>query len=212
MKPLGATEFDQCVLNISLIHLCNQASHIGQELHKQHYAGAEETDAPMHQLWYEPRWFTIYVPHPDQEYDGLTLEAGLTKGYNIETKVIEDKSNMLYKIPPGGHFVVVLKQKGLNAGYDIAATGIFVRPLAVLSLDVIVDLVAAKYQSIVVKHPIIRNYPTDWERKLRLFINQEIAVEDLPNLVAHVDQELNPDYRPPSWHEVYLAARGFAGV
>lgn len=45
-----------------------------------------------------------------------------------------------------------------------------------------------------------------------MFITQEITIDELPSLVQYVDQALNPDYRPPSWKEVYLAARGFAGV
>ncbi len=63
----------------------------------------------------------------------------------------------------------------------------------------------------VIKHPIIRDYPTDWQQKLNLFLNQDIRSEALPNLVGYVDQALNQDYRPPDWHEVYLSSKGFAG-
>jgi hypothetical protein len=151
------------------------------------------------------------VPHPDQQYDNLTLEEGLTKGYNIEVQPVEDKTKVPYKIPEGGHFVVILKQKGLDDDFGIAATGIFVRPLGVLSLDIIVDLEKAEYQHLLIKHPIIRDYPEGWQQKLTMFINQEIRSEDLPNLVGYVDQAINRDYRPPSWKEVYLSERGFTG-
>jgi hypothetical protein len=133
-------------------------------------------------------------------------------GYNIEVKNIADSSDIPYKIPEGGQFVVVMRQKGLDAGFAIAATGIFIRPLALLRLDLIMDLTTAEYQSIVVKHPVIRDYPSNWEDKLNQFLDQTLPYAGLPNLVGHVDQALNPDYRPPGWDEVHRAAKGFAGV
>ncbi|MEO0406714.1 MAG: hypothetical protein AAF289_05125 [Cyanobacteria bacterium P01_A01_bin.135] len=59
-----------------------------------------------------------------------------------------------------------------------------------------------------VKHPIIRDYPQDWETKLRLFLQREISDDTLPRLVSHVDSGLNQDYRSPRWHEVYQAGDG----
>jgi hypothetical protein len=207
---LNLSKFDQCVFNMSLINLCNQSSHVGQTVWQQHNPWHE--DEPTRDLWRNLHQLTLHIPHPDQQYEGITLEAGLTQGYNIEVKTVSDRNRLPYNIPEGGQFVVVMKQKGLDAEFEIAATGIFVRPLAVLSLDWIVDRHQATYQAIVVKHPVIRDYPSGWEDQLRRFLQQEIPYEALPNLVRYVDQTLNLDYRPPSWSEVRLAAQGFAGV
>lgn len=211
-RILGATQFDQQVLNISLINICNQESYVSQEMRKHYNAWQDDADEPTENPWLHLHQLTIYVPHPEQLYEQMTLEEGLTKGYNVEVKPIEDKSQLPYKIPEGGHFVVVMKQKGIDADFGIAATGIFVRPLAVLYLDIILDLEKAEYQSIAVKHPIIRDYPEGWEKKLKQFINQEIRGEDLPNLVRYVDQAFNRDYRPPSWDGIHLIASRFSGV
>lgn len=209
---LGATQFDQRVLNISSINICDRESYVGQEMRKRYNAWKDENDEPTQNPWAHLHQFTIYVPHPDQLYEETTLEEGLTKGYNIEVKLVEDKSELPYKIPAGGHFVVVMKQKGLDADFAIAATGIFVRTLAVLYLDIIVDLEKGEYQPIAVKHPIIRDYPIGWEDKLKQFLNQEIKDEDLPNLVQYVDRAFNRDYRAPDWDEINLIATRFAGV
>lgn len=212
MRTLATTQFDQCVLNMALIHLCNSESEVGQEMRKGYHDRRDETDEPSSNPWLDLHQFTIYVPHPDQHYEGVSLGASLNKGYNIEVQPVLDRSRIPYIIPTGAQFVVVFKQKQLNGDFGIAATGLFVRPLAVLKLDIIVDMQKPEYQTIAVKHPILRDYPTGWEHKLQLFINQELRSEDLPNLVGHVDQALNPDYRSPSWDEVHLAAKGFAGV
>lgn len=211
MAILGATRFDQCVMNISLINLCNQKSYIGTEMLRLYNSWKDETAEAVNNPWLDLQQFTIYVPHPDQKYEDVTLEQGLTLGYNIEVKPLEDKSQVPYKIPEGGHFVIVLKQTGLDADFKIAATGIFVRPLGVLVLDIVVDSEKGEYQHLAIKHPVIRDYPDGWEQKLNLFLQQEIRGEDLPNLVGHVDQAFNRDYRPPSWQEVYLSGKGFAG-
>jgi hypothetical protein len=211
MAILGATRFDQCVMNISLINLCNQKSYIGTEMLRLYNSWKDETAEAVNNPWLDLQQFTIYVPHPDQKYEDVTLEQGLTLGYNIEVKPLEDKSQVPYKIPEGGHFVIVLKQTGLDADFKIAATGIFVRPLGVLVLDIVVDAEKGEYQHLAIKHPVIRDYPDDWEQKLNLFLKQEIRGENLPNLVGHVDQAFNRDYRPPSWQEVYLSGKGFAG-
>ncbi len=180
-------------------------------MRKLYNSWKEETAEVVNNPWFDLQQFTIYIPHPDQQYENMTLEEGLTKGYNIEVKPVEDKSKVPYKIPEGGHFVVILKQKELDSDFEIAATGIFVRPLGVLSLDIITDQEKAEYQPLIVKHPVIRDYPENWQQKLAMFIQGEIRGEDLPNLVGHVDQALNRDYRAPSWNEVYLSASGFMG-
>ncbi|MEO1299321.1 MAG: hypothetical protein AAFW75_26825 [Cyanobacteria bacterium J06636_16] len=168
MQVLGLlSKFDQCVLNMALIHMCNSESHVGQEMRRQYNHWKQATDDPIYNPWLDVHQFTIYLPHPDQEYEGLTLEAGLTQGYNVEVEPVKDPRSLIYKISQGGHFVAVLKQKQVDGDFAIAATGIFVRSLGVLSLDVVVDLHEGKTQPIVVKHPIIRDYPQDWETKLR---------------------------------------------
>jgi len=212
MQILGATRFDQCVINMSLVNICNQQSYVGKEMLQFYNSWKEEIDEAVDNPWLELQQFTIHVPHPDQEYENISLETGLTLGYNIEVKPVENKSQVPYKIPVGGHFVVVLKQKGLDLGFAIAATGIFVRPLAVLVLDIIVDLEEVEYQSLIIKHPVIREYPEGWEDKLKMFIAGEIRSEELPNVVGYVDQSINRDYRPPAWSDISATAKGFAGV
>ncbi|NJO94550.1 MAG: hypothetical protein HC820_09905 [Hydrococcus sp. RM1_1_31] len=212
MQILGAfSKFEQCVLNMALINICDRESYVGEEMRRQYNAWKQSTNETVHNPWLDLHQFTIYLPHPDQEYEGVTLEEGLTKGYNVEVQPVKDPSELVYNIPEGGHFVVVLKQRRVNADFAIAATGIFVRSLGILSLDVIVDPDQGEYQSLVIKHPIIRDYPQDWETKLRMFLSGEIRGEELPRLVGYIDRGLNQDYRPPSWNEVYLAASGFAG-
>jgi hypothetical protein len=69
----------------------------------------------------------------------------------------------------------------------------------------IIDPDKGEYQSLVLKHPIIRDYPQDWKTKLRMFLKGEIRQEELPYVVRYVDRSLNQDYRSPSWNEVYLS-------
>ncbi|WP_239005403.1 hypothetical protein [Gloeothece citriformis] len=179
---------------------------------RKHYnSWKEETDEAVNNPWRDLHKFIIYVPHPEQKYENVTLEEGLTKGYNIEVEPVKNKAQVPYTIPEGGHFVVVLKQTRLDSDFKIAATGIFIRPLGVLSLDVVIDPEVGEYQPLLIKHPIIRNYPEDWQQKLTLFLNKEIRAEDLPNLVGYVDQSVNRDYRSPSWNEIFLSSKGFAG-
>jgi hypothetical protein len=97
----------------------------------------------------------------------------------------------------------------VNGNFAIAATGVFVRSLGIISLDVIIDPDEGEYQSLVVKHPIVRDYPQDWETKLKMFLQGEIRNEELPRVVGYVDRSLNRDYRSPSWSDVYLAASDF---
>jgi len=211
ITTLGIRRFDQCVLNMGLINLCNQTSYVGQSIRRHHYLWGDD-DQPTTDPWRMLHQLTLYIPHPDQQYEGITLEVGLTHGYNIEVKAIADPSQVPYKIPTGGQFVVVMRQTSLDGGFAIAGTGIFVRPLALLRLDMIMDATTPEYQSIIVKHPIIRDYPSSWQGQLDQFLNQTLPYEALPNLVGYVDQTLNLDYRPPSWNEIHLAAKGFAGV
>ncbi len=209
---LGAiNKFEQCVLNISLINICNQESYVGNQMRQQYNQWKGETDETVYNPWLDVHQFTIYLPHPDREYENVTLEAGLTKGYNVEVKPVDNPSELPYRIPRGAHFVVLLRQKELDSDFQIAGTGIFTRPLAVLSLDLIVDCDRGEYQSIAIKHPIIRDYPEGWENKLNLFLRGEIRSEELPQVVRYVDGAFNEDYRQPSWHDIYLAATGFAG-
>jgi hypothetical protein len=196
---------------MGLITLCNQESYVGQSIRRLNNLW-DDDDQPTGDPWRRLHQATLHIPHPAQQYDDITLEAGLTQGYNIEVKTVANPSQIPYKMPEGGQFVVVMKQTGLDAGYAIAATGIFIRPLALLSLDLIMDMTTAEYQSIVVKHPVIRDYPPNWQDKLHQFLDHTIPYEALPNLVRYVDRTLNPDYRPPTWDEVYLSANGFAGV
>lgn len=212
MQVLGAiSKFEQCVLNISLINICNQESYVGQQMRQGYYQWRENRDQTFYNPWLDIHQFTIYLPHPDQEYEGITLESGLSQGYNVEVKPVNNLSQLPYRIPQGGHFVVLMRQKQNNSHFTIAGTGIFVRPLAILSLDLIVDSQEQEYQSITIQHPIIRDYPFNWSDKLNLFLQGQIDSDQLPQLVRYVDQGFNQDYRQPSWHDIYLAATGFAG-
>ncbi|WP_019498284.1 hypothetical protein [Pseudanabaena sp. PCC 6802] len=207
---LGTNKFDQCVLNMASINICDRESNLGQEMFGLYRDWKTETDEAVVNPWLDLHQFTIFIPHPDQQYDGITLGEGLTKGYNLEVKPVRDPSKVPYKIPEGGHFIVVFKQRRLDSEFQIAATGIFVRPLAAIALDVILDPDKGQYQSLIVKHPVIRNYPDGWEEKLAAFLKEEIASYDLPSIVGHVDRGINRDYRSPSWDEIYLAETGFA--
>jgi hypothetical protein len=211
MNVLGETRFDQGVINMSLINMCDRDSYVGQELRKVYHDYQEDNEEAIASPWQDSYQFTIYVPHPDQEYEEITLEEGLSRGYNVEVKRIVNRSQIPYKIPEGGHFVIVLKQAKLNGEFKIAATGMFIRPLGILNLDLIVDMDADQYQPLVIKHPIIRDYPGDWENKLLMFLKQEIPWQELPNVVNYVDCSFNRDYRRPHWREVYLGATGFSG-
>ncbi|MBE7383013.1 MAG: hypothetical protein F6J95_016560 [Leptolyngbya sp. SIO1E4] len=213
MQVLGIlSRFEQCVLNMALINICDSESYVGQEMRRHYNAWKQLTDEVVHNPWLDLHQFTIYLPHPDQAYEGITLGEGLTRGYNVEVEPIKDRSELIYTIPSGGHFVAVLRQSQVNGDFEIAATGIFVRSLGILSLDVIVDLNQGEYQPLVVKHPIIRDYPSDWETKLRQFLTGEMRGEELPRVVGHVDRSLNQDYRTPSWNEVYLAGSGLVDL
>ncbi|MEA5508320.1 hypothetical protein VB715_00940 [Crocosphaera sp. UHCC 0190] len=205
---LATNKFDQCVLNLALINICNQESYIGQGMKQRYNAWKSETDEAINNPWLDLHQFTIYVPHPDQKYENMTLEEGLTLGYNLEVEPVLDRNEVPYDIPEGGHFVVILKQHKVDDSFRIAATGIFVRPLALFSLDVVTDPEEGKYHSLVVQHPIIRDYPGDLQQKLLQFVNQEINMRELPNVVGFVDQAENSDYRQPSWQEMYLEGQG----
>ncbi|MEM8777325.1 MAG: hypothetical protein AAGF26_00345 [Cyanobacteria bacterium P01_G01_bin.49] len=207
---LAANKFEQSVLNLALINLCNQESYIGKEMKQRYNAWKADTDEAVNNPWLDLHQFVIYVPHPDQKYEDITLEEGLTLGYNLEVEPIANQSHIPYNIPEGGHFVVVLKQYQVDDTFKVAATGIFVRPLALFSLDIVTDPEEGKYKSLVVQHPIIRDYPNDVHRKLLQFLDKEISIHALPNLVKYVDQAHNQDYRQPSWYEMSLEKQGLA--
>lgn len=211
MQVLGAlSKFEQCVLNISLINICNQESYVGEQMRREYNQWKQQSNETVYNPWLDLHQFTIYLPHPDQEYEGITLEAGLTRGYNVEVEPVDNPSQLVYRLPRGAHFVVLMRQKGLDSDFKVVGTGIFIRPLGVLSLDLIIDAQEEEYQSITIKHPIIKDYPEAWEDKLNLFLQGQIGSEELPQVVRYVDQAFNQDYRQPSWHDVYLASTGFA--
>ncbi len=58
------------------------------------------------------------------------------------------------------------------------------------------------YQPIAIVHPIVRDYPPDWEAKLRAFLKGEISEGDLPPVVRYVDRALNQNYRTQTWQDV----------
>lgn len=211
MQALGVlSKFEQCVLNMALINICDRESYVGQEMRRQYQAWKQVTAETIYDPWQDIHQFTIYLPHREQEYEGITLAEGLSQGYNIEVQPLKNRTHIPYNIPPGGHFVIVLRQKQVNGDFAIAATGIFVRDLGVFSLDVIVDLEGSEYQSLVVQHPIIRNYPQDWQTQLNRFLQGEIPREILSPVVRSVDRAFNSDYRTPDWQDVYLDASEFA--
>lgn len=196
---LGIPRFEQHVLNMALVHLCDREGHVGKLIR---HSSLTDSDEPTQDPWSALHQITLYIPHPEQQYDGMTLDAGLTQGYNIEIEPIHDRSRIPYVIPRGAQFVRVLRQKGLDAGFGLAAIGLFIRPLAILKLDFIVNAEQAEYQTIAVRHPVIRDYPSDWEQKLNLFLQQEIPSEALPNLAGYVDRAVNTDYTPPNWVQI----------
>lgn len=207
MQVLGTfSKFEQCVLNMALINICDSESYVGQEMRGQYNLWKREKNETVFNPWLDLHQFTIYLPHPEQEYEDVTLEEGLSKGYNVEFKPVKDSSELIYSIPEGGHFVVVMKQSRVNGDFAIAATGVFIRSLGIISLDVIIDPDQGEYQSLVIKHPIIRDYPQDWETQLKMFLQGDTRGEELPPIVGYVDRSLNRDYRAPSWKDVYLAA------
>lgn len=203
MEILGMTQFDRCVLEMSLIHLSDRQSYVGQEMYRRYNAWKEETAEPTNNPWLDLHRFAIYLPHPQQEYENITLAEGLTRGYNIEVEPVRDRAQIPYQIPDGGHFAIVLKQRSQDSKFKIAATGIFVRSLAILSLDFVIDPEKGEYRPLTVKHPIVREYPPDWEKQLAAFLKKEIGPQELPNIVGYVDRDFNQDYRPPAWDDLY---------
>lgn len=210
-EVFGTSKFDQCAINMALINICNRDSNLGQEMLNLYHDWKAETGEAVENPWLDLHQFTIYIPHPDQRYEEITIGEALNQAYNIEVQPVKDRSQIPYKIPEGGHFVVVLKQRRLDSEFQIAATGIFIRPLAAIALDIILDPDKGEYQSLIIKHPIIKKYPEGWENKLTAFLKGEITSYDLPNFVGYVDGAFNRDYRSPSWDEMYLAVKGFAG-
>jgi hypothetical protein len=184
-EVLGTNKFDQCAMNIALINICDRESDIGQEMLKIYHDWKGKTDEAVRNPWLDLHQFTIYIPHPDQQYDGITAGEGFTKGYNIEVKPVKDRTKIPYKIPEGGHFVVILKQRRLESEFEIAATGIFIRPLAAIALDIILDPDKGEFQSLIIKHPIVRQYPEGWEDKLTAFLKGEITSRPLAKIASN---------------------------
>ncbi len=213
MQALGIlSRFHQSVLNMALVNICDSESHVGQEMRRQYNAWKYTTGEAVINPWHDIHQFTIFLPHPDQAYEGITLEEGLTRGYNIEVNPVDDRSQLVYDIFSGGHFVAVLKQSIVGGNYAIAATGVFVRSLAILSLDVIIDPDKGEYQPVVVKHPIIRDYPQNWEDQLRSFLKGEQPEGELSPVVRYVDSALNQDYRTPGWKDIYSDPGSFVSL
>ncbi|MGK7913884.1 MAG: hypothetical protein AB4050_20735 [Synechococcus sp.] len=196
---------------MALINMCDSESYVGLEMRRNYHSWKHQTNEASGNPWFDIHQFTIYLPHPDQQYEDVTLEQGLSKGYNVDVEPVREPNSLMYNIHRGGHFVAVFKQHEENGGFEIAATGVFVRSLGILSLDVIVDLDREEYQPLVIKHPIIRDYPNNWETQLRQFLNGDVRDDDLSAVVGYVDPSLNRGYRAPAWNEVSLAANGFAG-
>lgn len=204
MQALGIlSRFHQHVLTMALVNMCDRGSPVGEEMHQKYKAWKQLTDETVLNPWHDTHQFTIFLPHLDQSYEGITLEEGLTRGFNVEVKPVEDRSELVYDLFPGGHLVVVLKQSVVDGNFAIAATGVFVRPLALLTLDVIIDPDKGEYQQIVIKHPIIRDYPQNWETQLRSFLKGETPEEELTPVARYVDSTLNQDYRTPRWQDIY---------
>jgi hypothetical protein len=206
----GISKFEQCVLKISLINICDRKSYVGDRMRQQYNQWKGETDETVGNPWSDIHQFTIYLPHPSLERESITLESGLTQGYNIEVKPVESLNQLPYRIPRGAHFVEIARQKEPDSSFKMVGTGIFVRPLGILCLDLTVDF-EEEYQSMTIEHPTIRNYPSDWQNKLKLFREGKIDSQELPQVVKYVDRAFNQDYQPPSWRDIYPAATEFAG-
>jgi hypothetical protein len=198
----GISRFEQQVLSMALVHLCDRHSPVNQRTQQDDSATAHDAGSTP---WLGLQQFTLYIPHPEQQYEGISLEAGLTQGLNIEVQPVQNREGIPYAIPTGSHFVRILRQKALDRGFGLMAVGLFIPPMALLKLDLIVDAEQAEYQAIAVRHPVLRDYPKDWEQRLNVFLQQDRAIETLPNLIGYVDRGVNQDYTPPTWNQLYPA-------
>ncbi|GEA26132.1 hypothetical protein MiAbW_00679 [Microcystis aeruginosa NIES-4325] len=88
MNVLGETRFEQGVINMSLSNMCDQNSYVGQELGKVYHDYQEEHEEAISNPCQDSYQFTIYVPHPNQQEEEISLEAGLSRGYDLEVKAI----------------------------------------------------------------------------------------------------------------------------
>ncbi|BCU10746.1 hypothetical protein [Microcystis aeruginosa] len=79
MNVLGETRFEQGVINMSLINICDQDGYVGQELGKVYHDYQEENQEAISNPWQDSYQFTIYVPHPDQQYEEMALRELLCK-------------------------------------------------------------------------------------------------------------------------------------
>ncbi|UBF28707.1 hypothetical protein K9N68_13175 [Kovacikia minuta CCNUW1] len=91
--------------------------------------------------------------------------------------------------------MVILKQKGLDAGFELAATGIFVRPLALLRLDLILDRLQPEYESIIVKHPVMTALKPEGRFCGQLFGDRDSWIK-FPNRTHHTRQQIEALLQP----------------
>ena len=98
MQFLGVfNKFEQCVLNMALINICDSESYVGQQIRRQQDSWDEsiqniENNSGINQ-------YTIYLPHPEQKYEDITLEQGLSKGYNVEVETVQNNNTMILRSP-----------------------------------------------------------------------------------------------------------------
>ncbi|NER84411.1 MAG: hypothetical protein F6K42_33760, partial [Leptolyngbya sp. SIO1D8] len=104
---------------MALINICDSESYVGQEMRRQYNAWKQLTQDAVQNPWLDVHQFTIYLPHPEQTYEDITLDEGLTRGYNVEVEPIKDQGDLFYDIPAGGHFVVVMRQHQVNGEFAI---------------------------------------------------------------------------------------------
>lgn len=62
MEFLGATKFDRAVIDLSLIHLCNQESNVGKEMQQRYRDRQEASAEAVLNPWFDLHWFTIAFP------------------------------------------------------------------------------------------------------------------------------------------------------
>lgn len=86
MNVLGETRFEQGVM--SLLNRCEQNSYVGQELGKVYHDYQEGNEEAIGNSCQDSYQFTIYVPHPNQQEEEISLEEGLSRSYDLEVKAI----------------------------------------------------------------------------------------------------------------------------
>ncbi len=61
-EVLGTSRFDQCVISMALVNLCNQASELGQEMQQRYNAWKAESDEAINNPWQDLHQFSIFIP------------------------------------------------------------------------------------------------------------------------------------------------------